>query len=189
MQANPGIASDPDGLITALNYVIPQINRAPNVSGFSPIQWTLGYTPHVPGLLMEEPDVPNPAHLQPSELFMEKLRLQQEATKAMMTADTDRRLRRALLRKYMGHQSILRAGDLCFYWRDAPAGSAAKLRWRGPATIIMREEGPHGPHTDVYWIGHGTSLLRAAPEHVKPAALRPVEEQEAQPDPLDRRFS
>ena len=104
---------------------------------------------------------------------MEKLRHQQEAAKAMMKADTDRRLRRALLRKFMSQQHVLRAGDLCFYWRDAPAGSAAKLQWRGPATVIMREEGPHGPTTDVYWIGHGTSLLRAAPEHVKPATLRP----------------
>eukprot|EP00435_Cladocopium_sp_Y103_P059914 s2481_g21.t1 len=54
LQANPAIAAEPEGLVTALNYVIPQINRAPNVCGFSPIQWTLGYTPHVPGLLMEE---------------------------------------------------------------------------------------------------------------------------------------
>ena len=53
---NPSWASEPDGLTTALNYVIPQINRTPNISGYnSPIQWTLGYTPHVPGLLMEEP--------------------------------------------------------------------------------------------------------------------------------------
>ena len=173
LQANPVIASDPDGLVIALNYVVRQINRTPNVSGFSPLQWTLGYTPHVPGLLMEEPDIPNPSHLSPSDRFMEKLRLQQEAAKAMMKADTDRRLRRALLRKFMGQQHVLRAGDLCFYWRDAPAGSAAKLQRRGPATVIMREEGPHGPTTDVYWIGHGTSLLRAAPEHVKPATLRP----------------
>ena len=50
LQANPSIAAEPEGLVTALNYVIPQINRAPNVCGFSPIQWTLGYTPHIPGL-------------------------------------------------------------------------------------------------------------------------------------------
>ena len=69
----------------------------------------------------------------------------------------------------MGQQTILQAGDLCYYWRDAPAGSTAKLRWRGPATVIMREPGQAGPNSDVYWLGHGTVLLRAAPEHVKPA--------------------
>ena len=95
----------------------------------------------------------NPSHLDPTAQFMEKLRLQQEAGKATMEADIDSRLRRALLRKYMGHHSLLNTGDLCYYWRDAPNGSGAKLRWRGPATVIMREEGPAGPTTDVYWIG------------------------------------
>ena len=169
LNANPGIAAEPDGLITALNYVIPQINRMPNVCGYSPVQWTLGYTPHIPGLLMDEMTAYNPAYLDPSSRLMEKLRLQQEAAKATAEADTDRRLRRALLRKYMGQHVMLNTGDLCCYWRDAPTGSSAKLQWRGPATIIMREPGPGGPTSDIYWIGHGTSLLRAAPEHVKPA--------------------
>lgn len=48
----------------------------------------------------------------------------------------------------------------------------------------MREPGPHGPHTDVYWIGHGTVLLRAAPEHIK--AATPVQDvTEKARDPLD----
>lgn len=184
LHANPSIAAEPDGLVTALNYVVPQINRTPNVSGYSPIQWTLGYTPHVPGLLMEEPTGDNPAQLSPSEQFMEKLRLQQEATKAMMAADTDRKLRRALLRKFMGRQTILSAGDQCFYWRDAPAGSPAKVRWRGPATVVMREEGRSGPTSDIYWLAHGTSLLRAAPEHVR--AISPTAAAgEPSRDPLD----
>ena len=183
LHGNPTLASDPDGLVTALNYVIPQINRTPNVCGFSPIQWTMGYTPHIPGLLMEEQSLHNPAHMDPSEKFMEKLKLQQEAAKAIVDADIDRRLQRALLRKFMGQQTILNTGDLCYYWRDAPAGSPAKLRWRGPATVIMRETGPHGPNSDVYWLGHGTVLLRAAPEHVKPA--QPVQDMtERAKDPL-----
>ena len=48
----------------------------------------------------------------------------------------------------------------------------------------MREPGPHGPHTDVYWIGHGTVLLRAAPEHIK--AATPIQDvTEKARDPLD----
>lgn len=112
---------------------------------------------------MEEQTMNNPATFDPPEAFMEKLRLKQEAVKATSAADTDRRLRRALLRKFMGQQTILNTGDYCYYWRDAPAGSNAKLRWRGPAVIIMREAGPTGPNSDVLWIGHGTNLLRAAP--------------------------
>ena len=99
---------------------------------------------------MEEQTVNNPAQLDPSARFLEKLRLQQEAAKATAEADGDNRLRRALLRKYMGQPCILSPGDLCFYWRDAPAGSHVKLRWRGPATVIMREPGQAGPNSDVY---------------------------------------
>ena len=71
----------------------------------------------------------------------------------------------------MGQQTLLKAGDLCYYWRDAPAGSTAKLRWRGSATVIMREPGSAGPNSDAYLLGHGTVPLRAAPEHVKPAQM------------------
>jgi hypothetical protein len=87
LDGNPSIASSPDALITALNYVVPQINKTPNVCGFSPVQWTLGYIPHVPGLLMEEQNLHNPATLDPSEAFMEKLRLKQQAVKATSEAD------------------------------------------------------------------------------------------------------
>ena len=133
---------------------------------------------------MEEQTRNNPAHLDRSARFMEKLRLQQEAAKATAEADGDRRLRRALLRKFMGKQTLLGPGDLCYYWRDVAVGSAAKLRWRGPATVIMREPGASGPNSDVYWIGHGTVLLRAAPEHLKPAQAA-EDLSEAAKDPLD----
>ena len=33
----------------------------------------------------------------------------------------------------------------------------------------MREPGIAGPNSNLYWLGYGTVLLRAAPEHVKPA--------------------
>ena len=185
MQDNPaGERSAADYVIYALNYVIPQINRMPNVKGFSPIQWTLGYTPHIPGLLMEEQTANNPAQLDPSQQFMEKLRLQQSALKATSEADLDRRLRRALLRKFTGQVRILNTGDKCYYWRDAPAGAGTKLRWKGPAVVVMRESSPIGPHADIYWIAHGTVLLRAAPEHVKPADPRPVVDEGS--TPLDR---
>jgi hypothetical protein len=139
----------------------------------------LGYTPHVPGLLMEEQTGYNPAHLDPSTQFLEKLRLQQEAAKATAQADGDHRLRRALLRKFMGQQSLLSAGDLCYYWRDASAGSTAKLRWRGPATVIMREPGPAGPNMSTGW-----AMARYYFVHVKPAQM--VQDIAEKPkDPLD----
>ena len=154
----------PEGIINALNYVIPQVNRMPNVQGYSPLQWTLGYNPHVPGLLMEEEL--NPTQLHPTQAFKMKLEYQQVATKAISQANNDDRLRRALLRRYSGVKHNLQTGDLCFYWRDAVNSQkpGPKISWKGPATVVMIEREPH----EVLWLVHGTTMLRASPEHVKP---------------------
>ena len=42
-----------------------------------------------------------------------------------------------------------------------------KSRWRGPATVVMREDASDGTPL-VYWIVQGTNLVRCAPEHVRP---------------------
>ena len=153
-----------EGIIQAINYVLPQVNRMPNVQGYSPLQWTLGYNPHVPGLLMEE-NLQLP-QLHPTQAFRQKLAYQSTATQVIAKANNDERLRRALLRQHVGNQSPLSTGDLCYYWRDSPHQGHAgpKILWRGPATVVMMEQQPH----EVLWLAHGTSLIRAAPEHVKP---------------------
>ena len=170
-------------LIQALCYVIPQINRGTNVRGYSPVQWVLGYTPHVPGLLTEEPlELPS---LDPSDEFLQKLQRQKKAANAVFSADVDVRLRRALNRKFTGQLTVFQLGDLCYYYRDGPGGIGPKLRWRGPARVVMVEQLESGPHTTIYWVVHGTNLLRTAPEH-----LRPVPEQDvpktADDDPFYR---
>ena len=153
-----------EGIIQAINYVIPQVNRMPNVQGYSPLQWTLGYSPHVPGLLMEE-ELQMP-QLHPTQAFRQKLTYQSLATQVIAKANNDDRLRRALLRQHVGNQAHVSTGDLCYYWRDAPQQGHAgpKILWRGPATVVMKEMHPH----EVLWLAHGTSLIRAAPEHVRP---------------------
>ena len=86
------IVGTPDALITAVNYLIRQINHTPNVCGLNPIQWSLGYTPHIPGLLMEEQNMNNPATFDPSASFIEKPPLKQEAVKVNSEVDMDRGL-------------------------------------------------------------------------------------------------
>ena len=43
-----------DGLRQALAYVLPQVNSNPNVAGFSPAQWVLGFQPKFPGDLTSD---------------------------------------------------------------------------------------------------------------------------------------
>ncbi|CAJ1428371.1 unnamed protein product [Effrenium voratum] len=55
-----------------------------------------------------------------------------------LLADADARLRRALLRQYRGNSEPLTIGMKVYYWRDA-AGTGPKIKWKGPATIVMVE--------------------------------------------------
>ena len=87
------------------------------------------------------------------------------AKTAILQAETDRKLRRALLRRYQGVNQRLLAGQRCFYWRDAQQHELCKIRRRGPAKVVCVEE-KGSPHVD--WLAHKTQLIRAAPHHVRP---------------------
>ncbi len=146
-----------DGLRQALAYVLPQVNSNPNVAGFSPAQWVLGF----------QPNFPDPGHLDGSATFEQVLGRRPTAKQALTQADSDRRLRRALLRRYAGTNSVLEPGQNCFYWRDARHGDMVKIRWLGPAKVVLREDDPNSGKPSLYWIAHGTQLLRCAPHHVR----------------------
>ena len=153
-----------NGLREALAYTLPQINSTPSVAGYSPSQWVIGYQPDFPGDLLAEGL--NPSHLDGTMSFEQHLEKRAAAKQALIKADTDRRLRRALLRRYAGSNVLLEPGQTCFYWRDARHGDLVKIRWLGPAKVILREDDEAGKPS-LYWISHGTQLLRCAPHHVR----------------------
>ena len=170
---------DPRAAIeTALIYVVPQINNVPNIHGYSATQWAFGQNPKLPGHLMDT-DL-TIAQLTPSQQMQEKLDLKQQAATAVLTADNDTRLRRALLRQHQAQQHTYSTGQQVFYWRDAPGGAGPKIKWKGPAVIVMVEDGRAGPLTNIYWIAHGTTLLRASGEHLRPH-FEQAEQAEATP--------
>ncbi|CAE7901478.1 GIP [Symbiodinium sp. KB8] len=166
LEDNPPTGSGTEALIEALTFVVPQLNQSLSVGGFSPTQWVLGYQPTVPGSLLDS-NV-NYSHLDPSTAFHYKMECRVRAATAVVKADNDLRLRRALLRQHRGDAPQLLVGQRCFYWREA-AGPGPRIRWKGPATVVLVESqrGPNTPPT-VYWLVHGTALIRAAPEHVRP---------------------
>ena len=124
----------------------------------------IGYQPGFPGDLLAEGL--NPCHLDGSLSFEQQLEKRSAAKQALIKADADRRLRRALLRRYAGTNVVLEPGQTCFYWRDARHGDLVKIRWMGPAKVILREDDDSGKPS-LYWISHGTQLLRCAPHHVR----------------------
>ena len=109
----------------------------------------------------------NPTHLDGSDNFAKVLGRRAAAKNALIQADIDRKLRRAMLRKYEGTNQPLDPGALCYYWRDARAGELVKIRWLGPARVVMRESKDDGTPS-LYWVAHNTQLIRCAPHHVRP---------------------
>ena len=88
------------------------------------------------------------------------------AKKALIEADADKRLRRALLRKYKGTSEQCFLGQRVWFWRDAKQPDLVKIRWLGPAFVVMREVDEDGKPT-VYWLAYKIQLIRCAPHHVR----------------------
>ena len=155
--------NDANGIRQALCYVLPQVNATPSAGGFSPTQWLLGKQITLPGELAL--DRMTPAQLDGHDGFEQMLRRRNAAKQALLQAETDRKLRRAMLRKYQGTNLPLEVGQLCFFWRDARAADLVKIRWHGPARVVAREDKDGQP--DVYWLAWKTQLLRCSPHHVR----------------------
>ena len=153
----------PAGIKEALVYIVPQQNATPSVAGFSPAQWLLGYQPNLTGDLLSTSL--NPSHLGGNNTFEEILQRRTTAKNALVNADADRKLRRALGRRYQGSNRQYRVGEKVWFWRDARQADLVKVRWLGPAYVVMREE--TDGIADVYWLAFKTQLIRCAPHHVR----------------------
>ena len=108
-----------------------------------------------------------PVHLSGGASFEEALWRRSAAKTAILQADTVQRLRRALLRRYAGDNIRLAVGQTCFFWRDAQRADLVKIRWKGPAKVLMVENNEAG-NVSTYWICYKTQLIRCAPHHCHP---------------------
>ena len=152
------------GIREAITYIVPQQNATPTVAGYSPVQWVMGYQPELTGDLMSTSL--NPAHLGGNSTFEEILLRRTAAKTALINADADRKLRRALNRRYQGTNRVYKLGERVWFWRDARQADLVKIRWLGPAFVVMREEEMDGTPL-VYWLSFKTQLIRCAPHHVR----------------------
>ena len=168
-----GKLHDRGGIREALTYVIPQQNATPTVAGFSPSQWVLGYQPEAAHLLSSNL---NPSQLAGNNRTFEHILERRTAAKvALTTADADDKLRRALGRRYQGQNREFKVGERVWFWRDARQGLLNKIRWLGPAYVVLREEETNDKvqRVKLYWLAYKTQLIRAAPHHVRADILGP----------------
>ncbi|CAJ1433599.1 unnamed protein product, partial [Effrenium voratum] len=100
---------------------------------------------------------------------------EQIRAKLMVTISTS--TRRALLRQYRGNSEPLTIGMKVYYWRDA-AGTGPKIKWEGPATIVMVETDNETGKPRCYWNHHLHRPLVSDDEDVNPDPKRPSPDHE-----------
>lgn len=161
-----GLPLTKESVIEAAIYVPSQINNLAFNRGFTAAQWVLGKQPTLHNTLNSDFYNPTAVGLENQDKFVEAMVKRLRAQVSFLKADTDARLQRAMNRKYKSTLPPLKLGQLCYYWRDQGAGRLMKNRWKGPARVVMVEKKDEKPA--MYWIAHGSVLLRCAPYHVQP---------------------
>ena len=157
-------------LKSAVATACHQRNRLRTVHGSSPAQIVFGFQPTDLGLIdepMQERADPRKAHQQDQELRL-------LAARAFYEANHSATLRKALLSKARVEHLPLQIGDYAYYWRSNDKKLAIS-RWRGPALVCAiepRKLDSGATKPSVYWLAHGSALVRVAPEHLRPEVPR-----------------
>ena len=106
----------PSSIRQALTYVVPQLNDHCERGWLQPISMAAIKMPRLPGGLAQ--DGLSAAQIGDHDQFEHLLRQRAAAKKALISADVDAKLRRALLRQYQGADVPPQVGQKCFFWRD-----------------------------------------------------------------------
>eukprot|EP00434_Breviolum_minutum_P004560 symbB.v1.2.004023.t1/scaffold227.1/size261201/9 len=141
-------------------------NSLISVSGASPYQLIFGKNPRVPqDLLQEEPHLVASEAVMIDSVFERSQRIRSAARKAVLEAQDDRALRQALRARPRPHREF-QSGDWVYYWRSQKWVEGTLIRggrWHGAALIL----GKIGRN---FVVAHRRSILRCAPEQLRPAS-------------------
>ena len=154
-------------LLEAAIYCPGQINNMSYTNGYTPTQWVLGRSAADAHSLTASVFNPGLVSMTDSEEFMKVQEKRLAAQTAFLKADTDLRLRRAMMQNYKESKYQVSVGQMCYYWRLQGTGILQKNKWRGPCRYVAEETDDEGNQT-ILWLCHGTSLLRCAPHQVRP---------------------
>ena len=141
-------------------------NSLISVSGASPYQLIFGKNPRVPqDLLQEDPHLVASEAVMVDSVFERSQRIRSAARKAVLEAQDDRALRRALRARPRPHRDF-QSGDWVYYWRSQKWVEGTLIRggrWHGAALIL----GKIGRN---FIVAHRRSILRCAPEQLRLAS-------------------
>ena len=103
---------------------------------------------------------------------------------AFHKANADLAMRSAILARSRVEQDELYVGDWCFYWKPATT-KLDPFRWRGPCLVVAVEVMPERTST-IYWIVHGSSLVRRTRAQLRHETVPERFERQSQPPHLEQ---
>ena len=141
------------------------------IGGVRDDQIVLGKSVRIPGSVTSDEELSSHSLAEGQDLEAEehrqRLELRCQARKAFFEADNSQTIRRAMLRRSNPVRGPYLAGSWVLYWtKKSSPNRLAAGRWHGPAKVICQEG------QSVVWVAHGSTILRCAPENLRPASLR-----------------
>ena len=145
----------------ALQVTTHQRNRLSSVKGSTPATLAFGYVPPEGGNM----DEPGPESFGDQADLPRIMETKQKAAIAFHKANQDLALRAAALARSRVEEDELMVGDYVFYWKPQ-THKLDPFRWRGPCMVIAVEAAMDRANM-IYWIVHGSSLVRATRQQLR----------------------
>ena len=115
---------------------------------------------------------------------MKNILIKEKAAVAFHKANADQAMRSAILARSRVEQDELSVGDWCFYWKPATT-KLDPFRWRGPCLVVAVEKHDERA-SDIYWIVHGSSLVRCTRTQLRHESVPERFERHSQPAQLEQ---
>ena len=156
-----------DEMRMALAEALNTKNRLGNLAGFSPQQWVLGHHPKMEGWPDEEISETYVLDEDAMSAFNRRAAFREASRLSWMQEDSQKRIRKGILRQGGSEHGIYRTGDMVSFQRKR----GGKPRWFGPARVLVQE----GRNL---WILHGGVPIVIAETMVGPSCPEELLEHE-----------
>ena len=160
----------------ALLATCHQRNRLSSVKGSSPATLAFAFVPSEGGNM----DEPGPEHFGDETALASVTRVKEAAAIAFHKANHDLAVRAAALHRARVETEELNVGDYVYYWKPQ-TNKLDPFRWRGPSLVVGVEQTPR-QSSKIYWIVHGSSMLRCTRQQLRLETVPERYERQSQPD-------
>ena len=160
----------------ALLATCHQRNRLSSVKGSSPATLAFAYVPSEGGNM----DDPGPEHFGDETDLAKVTRVKEAAAIAFHKANQDLAVRAAALHRARVETEELEVGDYVYYWKPQ-TNKLDPFRWRGPSLVVCVEQST-GQSSKIYWIVHGSSLVRCTRQQLRQETVPERYERQSKPE-------